>query len=100
MKKTVKIILWALLALAVVFCVRAWTLFGPLVKGAKSVEKLADSYGPDHCQSICRDARPSKSFDFPALVDYTDKFSNFFEDLVKLDKFGESIEDELSTSPR
>ena len=42
MKKIIRIILWALLALAVVFCVRAWTLFGPLVKGAKSVEKLDD----------------------------------------------------------
>ena len=29
------------------------------------------------------------------LVDYTDKFSNFFEDLLRLDKFAESIEDEL-----
>jgi hypothetical protein len=29
------------------------------------------------------------------LVDYYDKFSNFFEDLLRLDKFAESIEDEL-----
>lgn len=28
-------------------------------------------------------------------VDYTDKSSNFFEDLLRLDKFAESIEDEL-----
>ena len=37
--------------------------------------------------------------DYQALtlfcVDYTDKFSNFFEDLLRLDKFAESIEDEL-----
>ena len=30
------------------------------------------------------------------LVDYTDKFSNFFEDLLKLDRFAQSIEDELN----
>ena len=29
------------------------------------------------------------------FVDYTDKSSNFFEDLLRLDKFAESIEDEL-----
>ena len=29
------------------------------------------------------------------LVDYTGKISNFFEDLLKLDRFAESIEDEL-----
>ena len=29
------------------------------------------------------------------LVDYTDNFSNFFEDLLRLDRFAESIEDEL-----
>ena len=28
-------------------------------------------------------------------VDYTGKFSNFFEDLLKLDKFAESIEEEF-----
>jgi hypothetical protein len=28
------------------------------------------------------------------FVDYTDKFSNFFEDLLKLDRFAESIEEE------
>ena len=28
-------------------------------------------------------------------VDYTDKFSNFFEDLVKLARFPEDVEDEL-----
>ena len=30
------------------------------------------------------------------LVDYTDKFSNFFEDLEKLDRFAQSVEDELN----
>ena len=29
------------------------------------------------------------------LVDYTGKISNFFDDLEKLDRFAESIEDEL-----
>ena len=29
-------------------------------------------------------------------VDYTDKFSNFFEDLEKLDRFAQSVEDELN----
>jgi hypothetical protein len=32
-------------------------------------------------------------------VGYYDKLSNLFEDLVKLDKFAESIEDELNISP-
>ena len=40
MKKVLKIVLWSLLALLVVFGVYSWTLFGPLVKGAMSVEKL------------------------------------------------------------
>ena len=30
------------------------------------------------------------------LVDYTDKFSNFFEDLLKLDGFAQSVEDEVN----
>ena len=30
------------------------------------------------------------------LVDYTDKFSNFFEDLLKLDRFAQIAEDELN----
>ena len=30
------------------------------------------------------------------LVDYTDKLSNFFEDLLKLDGFAQSVEDELN----
>ena len=40
MKKGIKIVLWVILALFVVFGVYTWTLFGPLVKGAMSVEKL------------------------------------------------------------
>ena len=39
--------------------------------------------------------KAGKSFDFPALVDYTGKISNFFDDLEKLDRFAESIENEL-----
>ena len=30
------------------------------------------------------------------LVDYTDEFSNFFEDLLRLDRFAQSAEDELN----
>ena len=29
-------------------------------------------------------------------VDYTGKISNFFEDLLKLDRFAQSVEDELN----
>ena len=40
------------------------------------------------------------TIDYQALtliyVDYTDKISNFFEDLEKLDRFAESVEDELN----
>ena len=39
--------------------------------------------------------KPENLAIFSGLVDYTDKFSNFFEDLLRLDKFSESIEDEL-----
>ena len=40
MKKAVKIILWSLLALTLLFVIGAWAQFRPLVKGAMSVEKL------------------------------------------------------------
>ena len=40
MKKAVRIILWSLLALTLLFFIGAWAQFGPLVKGAMSVEKL------------------------------------------------------------
>ena len=33
---------------------------------------------------------------FQSFVDYTGKFSNIFEDLLRLDRFAESVEDELS----
>ena len=36
------------------------------------------------------------SEEMSCLVDYTDKFSNFFEDLEKLDRFAQSVEDELN----
>lgn len=40
------------------------------------------------------------TIDYQALtlfcVDYTDKFSNFFEDLLKLDRFAQIAEDELN----
>ena len=29
------------------------------------------------------------------MVDYTDKFSNFFEDLERLNRFAQSVEDDL-----
>ena len=40
MKKAVKIILWSLLALTLLFVIGAWAQFRPLVKGAMSVKKL------------------------------------------------------------
>ena len=40
MKRILKIVLWSLLALTLLFIVGAWVKFGPLVKGAMSVEKL------------------------------------------------------------
>ncbi len=40
MKKALKIILWSLLALTLLFVIGAWAQFGPLVKGAMSVKKL------------------------------------------------------------
>ena len=33
---------------------------------------------------------------FLHLVDYTGKISNFFEDLLKLDRFAQSVEDEVN----
>ena len=33
---------------------------------------------------------------FLHVVDYTDKSSNFFEDLLKLDRFAQSVEDEVN----
>ena len=40
-------------------------------------------------------SRPMRA-DLFSIVDYTDKFSNFFEDLLRLDRFAESVEDELN----
>ena len=44
------------------------------------------------------------AIDYQALtlfcVDYYDELSNLYEDLVKLDKFAESVEDCLKPSPR
>ena len=42
MKKAIRIILLCLLGLLVLAGIYAWALFGPLVKGAMSVEKLDD----------------------------------------------------------
>jgi hypothetical protein len=39
--------------------------------------------------------KPVNSTGFLCCVDYTGKISNFFDDLEKLDRFAESIEDEL-----
>ncbi len=44
MKKVIKITLWVLLGLIVVIGVYSWILFGPLVKGAMSVQKLDDRF--------------------------------------------------------
>ena len=40
MKKIIKIVLWSLLALTLLFGIGAWSKFGPLVKGAMSVKQL------------------------------------------------------------
>ncbi len=40
MKKILKIVLWSLVALVLLVGIGAWSMFGPLVKGALSVEKL------------------------------------------------------------
>ena len=40
MKKILKIVLWSLLALVLLFGIGAWSKFGPLVKGAMSVKEL------------------------------------------------------------
>ena len=40
MKKILKPVFWSLLALVLLFGIGAWSKFGPLVKGAMSVEKL------------------------------------------------------------
>ena len=40
MKKIIKIVLWSLLALVLLFGIGAWSKFGPLVKGAMSVKQL------------------------------------------------------------
>ena len=40
--------------------------------------------------------KKEKPFDFSLVVDYTDKFSIFFEDLLRLDRFAQSVEDELN----
>ena len=42
MKKILKIVLWSLLALTLLFVIGAWAQFGPLVKGAMSAKKLDD----------------------------------------------------------
>lgn len=43
--------------------------------------------------------KAGKSFDFPALVDYTGKSSNFFEDLAALDAYSQSVENDIDTLP-
>ncbi len=40
MKKILKIVFWSLVALVLLVGIGAWSMFGPLVKGALSVEKL------------------------------------------------------------
>ena len=40
--------------------------------------------------------KEDKSSDLSSVVDYTGKISNFFEDLEKLDRFAQSVEDELN----
>ena len=43
MKKIIKIVLWSLLALAILAGIGTWTKFRPLIKGAMSVEKLDEA---------------------------------------------------------
>ena len=56
-------------------------------------------------QGVFEDEQGSTKTKKPALrlaclVDYTGIISNLMEDLLRLDRFAESVEDELSTSPR
>ena len=51
---------------------------------------ISNSYKSDKTQ------KKEKPFDFSSVVDYTDKFSSFFEDLLRLDRFSRSAEDELN----
>ena len=48
------------------------------------------------CYENADKEKTGKPCDFSLVVDYTDKFSNFFEDLLKLDGFAQSVEDELN----
>ena len=40
MKRIIKIVLWSLVALTILFVAGTWMKFGSLIKGAMSVEKL------------------------------------------------------------
>lgn len=40
--------------------------------------------------------KKEKPFDFSLVVDYIGKTSNFFEDLLRLERFAQSVEDELN----
>ena len=40
--------------------------------------------------------KTGKSFDFPAVVDKTHKFSNLLEDLKKVERFSQYIENQAS----
>lgn len=52
-----------------------------------------DGHGPGWtCGGMYEKASPER---LACLVDYTGKFSNFFEDLLRLDRFAQSVEDEL-----
>ena len=48
----------------------------------------------------CMETKITKKRNHPldnsSLVDYTGKISNFFEDLLKLDRFAQSVEDEVN----
>ena len=48
-----------------------------------------------HKDTIYSDKNKSQPERLACCVDYTGIISNFFEDLLRLDKFAESIEDEL-----
>jgi len=63
-----------------------------------SPERLAD----DNTQKMATLERIAINYQALMLfcVDYYDKLSNLFEDLVKLDMFVQSVENELNPSPQ
>ena len=61
---------------------------------------MADTSGTECSNRQIQDnpeqEKTGKSFDFPAIVDYTGKISNLLEDLKKVVRFSQSIESQGS----